>query len=457
VALPSFVDELTNQLVARTPYDVQRPAYEPDEKLVETIRKLTGGNITPLPQTRLRWYPADVETAMIAADGGDLMQAAQLWRASATDGAVKGVLDTRTKGLVRLPLKFFGPSDQVDALSTGQDRARSVFWEMFPPGELVRFASDFVGLGVAVGELLPVNGRAYPVFCRLAPEFLHYRQNENRWYYRSRAGLLPINPGDGRWVLCLAGRVAPWQDGVWPAVGSAWIDKLHAKNGRANWQATLANPARVAESPIGATEYQRDGWFQAVAAWGYNTVFEMPPGYKVNLLESNGRGYESFNDTVKDSEREAIIAITGQVVTVDGGSGFQNNDIFETIRGDVIATDGDTIAHALSTQAIPQGLYGLFGPAAMQDSAGFRWDTTPPEVRKARALAMTQVAASIQALDAALAVHGQEADVSRYADEYGLYVREKNDNAHTTTDGTAGDPAAGNRPVSGTEPGNPEQ
>jgi phage gp29-like protein len=94
---------------------------------------------------------------------------------------------------------------------------------------------------------------------------------------------------------------------------------VHPQGARAlhkdNWEAKLANPARVAVAPSGAAEEQAEGWFRTVMAWGVNTVFGMRPGYDVKLIESNGRGFDSFNKTIADQNNEMIIAVAGQTVT----------------------------------------------------------------------------------------------------------------------------------------------
>src|SRR5205085_2623084 len=102
-------------------------------------------------------------------------------------------------GLVRLPKRFRGDPRIVQALELGHDKVRSVFDEMFPPAELALLAGDGELCGVGVGELVPVEGRDYPVLVRLDPEYLVFRWNENCWYFRSVIGLIPITPGDGRW------------------------------------------------------------------------------------------------------------------------------------------------------------------------------------------------------------------------------------------------------------------
>ncbi len=77
-----------------------------DDPDIERARKQLGGQLAPLPQTKTRWYLADLETAEQSADAGDLDLAAQLMRSARKDGVFAGVLSTRTGGLVRLPKKF---------------------------------------------------------------------------------------------------------------------------------------------------------------------------------------------------------------------------------------------------------------------------------------------------------------------------------------------------------------
>jgi hypothetical protein len=193
-----------------------------DDESVERIRAQNGGQLQPMAPARTRWLHADLEVAEHLAESGDLSLAGQLSATMQRDGVLAGVLSTRTDGLVQLPQRWRGPQDMVDALQRGGEAARSVFNEMFPPTELAKLAADGVKLGVGVGELVPVLGRDFPVFVRLDPQFLVYRWTENRWYFRSIAGLIPITPGDGRWILHLpGGRTSPWQGGAWRPLGRA--------------------------------------------------------------------------------------------------------------------------------------------------------------------------------------------------------------------------------------------
>lgn len=395
-----------------------------DSKSVESMRRALGGQLSSPPLTQTRWYLADLESAERLADTGDISTAARLMVSARKDGILSGVLSTRTGGLVRLPKRFRGSPEIIAALEVGHDSIRSVFDEIFPPSELALLAADGELLGVGVGELVPVEGRDYPVFVRLDPQFLLYRWSEGRWYYRSIAGMLPITPGDGRWVLHTpGGRVSPWQNGLWKCVGRAFVRKEHAASHKDNWEAKLANPARVAYAPQGSTDEQKQSWFRAVMAWGVNTVFGLTPGYDVKLLESNGRGYECFLKTIAEQNNEMIIAVAGQTVTVDGGAGFSNSDIHKSIRADLIKATADALAYTINTQGIPPFVVARFGVEALEHTAVVEWDVTPAKDRASEAQSLLTTATAITALTNALAAHGRELDIDALCSRFGVPVR----------------------------------
>lgn len=421
--------EAADVLLGRSAYQEMAPGTESlptlDSPEVEEQRRRMGGQLSLPTTSQTRWYLADLEMAELRADAGDMGPAARLMTAARKDGIMSGVLSTRTEGLVRLPRKFRGDADVVAALELGHDRVISVFDEMCPATELAHFAADGCMLGVAIGELVPVAGRDYPVFVRHSPEFLFYRWVENRWYFKSIAGLLPITPGDGRWVLHLSGgRMAPWQHGLWRSLGRAYIRKEHAAMHKDNWEAKLANPARVAVAPQGAAEQQAEAWFRSVMAWGINTVFGMRPGYDVKLIESNGRGWDSFNKTIADQNTEMTIAIAGQTVTTDGGAGFQNSDIHKTIRADLIKATADQLAFTINTQIIPPFIALRFGAENVVPKATVvEWDVTPPKDRNSEATSLVTVASAVKVLTEALQPYGVQLDVTAITSRFSVPIQ----------------------------------
>jgi hypothetical protein len=367
------------------------------------------------PHSQTRWLLSDLEGAIACADSGNLRIVGQLCKSFRRDGVISGVLSTRTEGLVQLPMRFSGDDEYVAELE-------KEFRHVFPTSELALLSGDGRLAGVGVGEFVQIVGRL-PVLKRLDPQFLWYRWFEDRWYYQSTKGFLPINPGDGRWVLhCPGGAVQPWTNGLWSALARAYIAKEHAYFYRENYSSKLANAARAAVSPAGASEAIRQGFFKKLAAWGVNTVFDLPPGWDVKLLESNGRGFEVFEQTIKDCNEEAIITIAGQLVTTTGGAGFSNANIHSTIRSDLIQADADALASTLNTQAIPVWQNERFGAGALERPVMCGWDVTPPKDLTGEATAMTQLGNAVAALNAALQSYGKRVDVDAIALRFGVPV-----------------------------------
>jgi hypothetical protein len=416
---------MTSRLLGRSTY-TPPPWSAGSIDIDDARRNVNGGQLQMPTATQSRWYLADLETAEHNADNGSLQLAGRLMAAARRDGVISGVLSTRTSGLVRLPRRFRGDPEVVEQLSVGRDSVRSLFDEMFPPSELALLAADGELLGVGVGELLPVIGRDFPVFCRLDPQYLQYVWAENRWYYLSVIGRMPITPGDGRWILHTpGGRVAPWNNGLWRALGRNYIRKDHANWHRDNWESKLAHPARVAVAPNGSTEAQKDSFFRNVLAWGINTVFGLPVGYDVRLLESNGRGADSFVRTIEDQNQEIIITIAGQTITTSGGTGFSNQDIHRMIRADLIQATADGLAYTLNTQGIPVFVALRWGPAAIETKpCVMEYDVTPPKDKNADALTIQTLATAIQQMTTALAGSGQELDVQALTEDFAIPIKQ---------------------------------
>lgn len=406
--------------------NVPAGALSIDHPSVERLRQMRGGEIQPVLQSQLRWYLQQLEQAEYATDAGRLEHAARLMRASGSDGYLTGLLSTRTAGLVALPKRFRGDSAIVARLSKEDASSRSTFDQMAPPSELAVFAADGVKLGVAIGELREVPGRDHPIFIRLEPEFLDYDWSTSSWYYRSIAGRILVTPGDGRWVLHTpGGRLSPWQHGLWRALGKAYIRKAHAQLYKDAWESKLAHPARVASAPAGADDTQSEAWLRAVMGWGVNTTIVAPAGYTLSILESNGRGHESFDKTIAQQNEEYTLAIAGQTVTTDGGTGFANADIHKSIRADITQHDADALAYTVNTQILYPWIANVYGEDAVDPGACVEWDVTPPKDRNAEAQALISSAGAITSLVGALAPHGITVDVPSLCTRFGIPVLDK--------------------------------
>ena len=204
---------------------------------------------------------------------------------------------------MRLPVRFRGDPEAIADLESGHSSVRSTFNEMCPPEVLGEIAIDWTFLRSAPVELLEVPGRLHPLLVRHDPQWVFFNWTQNQWYFRGSTNIV-IEPGRGRWAFFSGNRVAPWNSGSWYAVGQNYILKQQAILAEANYNAKLANPARVGIVPAGASDGEAQSFLAGIAQWGLNTVFALKPGMDLKLLESNGRGYEAFKQTYERCDRE---------------------------------------------------------------------------------------------------------------------------------------------------------
>ena len=85
------------------------------------------------------------------------------------DGVVRGLLDARTS-VVSFPKRFYGSREVVGTLLSKNASDRDVYNEMIPATEARLMCGDELVCGVAIGEMVPVVGRDFPVLVRLTTQ-----------------------------------------------------------------------------------------------------------------------------------------------------------------------------------------------------------------------------------------------------------------------------------------------
>lgn len=397
------------------------PGVQIDDPSVEMIRTAVGGEIQPIPVTQTRWYLRDLEAASSYADAGSFALTGQLYRSIRRDGVLRGLIATRTDGIVRLPKRFYGKNRAIVERLKSKNGSRSVFDELCPPGQLAALAADALFLGAGIAELVPVVGRSYPVLHRLDPQWLEFNWGDCRWYYNSRAGRIPVNAGDGRFVLFLPfGPLHPWQWGLIWACGRSFINKEHALLTRAGFIAGVANPAKILQSPTGAAEQHRRQIFEHLVNWGPNTALELPIGFEAKLLEVAGQAWQTYQQEINTSDNEYMVALAGQVVTTTGGTGFANADVHRLIRADLIKATAEELAFCVNTQILPLYVENEFGTAALDDGTMLEWDISTPKDLKEEAGTLTALGDGLAKLRQ---IYGDRLDLDAYASRFGVPLK----------------------------------
>lgn len=290
-----------------------------------------------------RWTPALLYSAEIAADGGNLTQAAKVVSWLLTDDRIRGCLNARIQALLGLVPGFEKSGDRrragtaIKALEAGED-----FCVSYQETELWLMLAWGLLLGIAPMRHQPRfdddhGGRLLP-----CPEFWHpaagLRQDQQTGEWLTRVASPGnaygveevIRPGDGTWILHTPfGKHRPADLGLWKCL--AWW-KLLKDMGRSDWARhmeagsilVLTQSAAVQNSPAiyANTKTQRDDNAQSLYQRGKNAVAALALGEDLKLLEAKGEAHKLY-DGAKDAANDAFaICIRGGNLTtsVEGGS-----------------------------------------------------------------------------------------------------------------------------------------
>lgn len=338
---------------------------------------------------------------------GKLKPAAELVRASLRDGQLRGLLETRTGGLVGLPALYDGSKIAARKMGTLDRQGLSNFDRQVPPSELATFLQDAIMLGCAVGQL--VDDGETKLFVRRRPDPLSWLKG--KWLYNNE----PINPGDGEWVIATRGLETPWQHGAWIATCRSTTRKLLAQLNALNYIASLANGALIMNAPPGASTFDIDEAMEDLRNFASSNVYVARNGFALSMLESNNSvGVAAFKDAIAEAKESIAIEITGQSVLATGAGGaFQSLTVFRSITDDLIKADAMLLNGVIDQQIMPF----IVGGEGVTRAIDLRDDSQ----RTVQTQALIQASTAIKGLQD---VFGEQLDMGQLSTQFAIPLKE---------------------------------
>jgi len=369
--------------------------------------------------TRLNWEPGDDVRAFAMANGGTLLQAAQLTEAMLADGTISGLLQFISAGLVQLPMKVEGNARIVRMLlGNPNTKEKGVFWKMHPKTVVCRIAIWGILLGGGFGEFVRDKKTGIPTLRFVEPHRITWTTDQETKdqivTYNSDEGPVVIEPGDARWfVFAPWGLERFWTHGKWRPCGKAWLDKTAAE-----YQRTVAG----ARHSLGLTWIERpkdesrsedaDMLCAHIASSPTPPVFHVETGWKVNHTSITTDAHEQWKDAKEEANADIAIALTGQTVTVGtDGSGWSKGDIHAAIAQTFVDDYGMALAEAFNvcSMAVIDAREGTCGTTVT-------FVTGKPRTAADVADAIGVFSDALTKADAALAPHGKRVNIDCIAE-----------------------------------------
>lgn len=375
------------------------------------------------------WTPARVEEARVMADGGSMLMLSDLIETMLGDDRVKGVLSTRTHGLLGLPVDFLRGNDQARALlGMQEDGAPGEWWSMHDESELAKLLTWGLVSGVGLAQRIPLprvigTKQRYRIetWSSRWLQYYHYPVDGCHWHVNTQDGLKPLVAGDGQWILFTPyGTRRPWSEGIWRALSFPWLLKRFALEDRANYSEILGSPIWLGTTKTGSTQKQRREFLSQLRGMGKNGRFVLPEGWDIQLKEASGKSWEIYQNQVEWADQAITVALAGQIVTTEGTPGFSSGNIHDAIKQDLIRFDAERLGTALRKQSLEPWALINYGTA---DAAPWpQWQTKQPTDQSEEADGLSKLGDAITKLDAALAMHGLRVDAEKLVADFDIPI-----------------------------------
>lgn len=320
-----------------------------------------------------------------------------------SDSRVQAAMASRLSILGR-PVSFRVPKKYRD--SDLARECRDAFEEAWPTmateavmGEIQRWG---MMLGFGPAQILWDTSGEYAIPHPLPwhPRYVYFH-----WLYRCYVAITldgqePITPGDGSWILHAPfGAYRGWMRGAVRAITPWWLARSYALRDAARWSERLGNSILLAKAPAVGDPTQQARWRGQLACFGQEVVVHLPQNpppalsYDVDLLESNGIGFDGFFRLIQQCNEEITLSLLAQTLTTsmpaEGGSSYAAARVHAGVLQGLMEADARALSVTVFRDlARPFAALNFGSPDLAPEVA---WDVTPFEDAKTKALAFMQL------------------------------------------------------------------
>ena len=371
-------------------------------------------------------------------DAGNFLNSGLLAESFLRNPYVAQALRQRTLSVLGAPLCVEGDPALAAEVRT--------LWPRICPraveGDLLRSAV-MEGFGVArvTYEWADDLGDWLPRLRSWHPSNVYYDPSgDGVWQAITKAGQVPITPGQG-WVLYTPESEArPWIYGAVRATGEwALSQEQVARNARRHSE-VLGQGVWLAKTPNKASNADGLGKFlAALRNLGRAGVIELPQGsdeagsFGLDLVESKGEGWQGFQWLTRTAASAIRLVILGQDLTSEHGDVGKvgSSAVGDSVREDLALDDAVGEGECLTEQLLAPWVRWRYGQGAnltVRRGVERKQDELrQAQAKQARSAAYGAVALALPALTEAASKAGVEIDVEELLESVGVPLKDDDD------------------------------
>jgi phage gp29-like protein len=384
----------------------------------------------PSDLTSTEWTVGQVRSALRLHVRGDFSRSALLADACRGDDRIKSDLRTRVYAVTGLPFRL-DPSPTGD-----QRRAKAVAaelaarWPSICPASTVRQVLRWgvlQGVSAARVEWTADAGRWWPSLEVWHPQHLRWQDYARRFEAQSDQGLLPVEPGDGSWLLHQPEGDRGWMDASIRGLAIPYLLRGLSRRDWARFSEKHGLPITGAVGPEGASTDDKDDFFDDLRALGSEGIVMLPKdrdgkGFDLTMVEpKNFTAWQGFEHVLYHCDVSIAVELLGQASNAQEGGSYAKAVALAALRQDLLEADAAAIAETIHRHVLRPWAMFNYGDAELAPVPC--WDATPPEDAKRKAETWQTSGAALATWQTAAAAHGFEVDFEAAAALVGMPVR----------------------------------